>query len=58
MFQALNSSPQYPPTYTTAALGWYFDAASGKYYWVMDLGTLPDSGPGNLINAPRKKTAR
>ncbi len=43
-FQALHSSTQYPPIYTTAALGYTHDSVSGKYFWVMNLGTLPDLG--------------
>ncbi len=43
-FQALHSSTQYLPIYTTAALGYNHDSVSGKYFWVMNLGTLPDSG--------------
>jgi hypothetical protein len=54
MFQALNSSAQRPPVYTAAALGWYYDAGSAKYFWVMDLGTITNSTSW----APTKKASR
>jgi uncharacterized protein YkwD len=44
LFQILHSSAQYPPVYTVGALGRWHDSSSGADYWVMDVGTLADSG--------------